>query len=402
MSLGLAFSLTALVASASPPGAVEAVAAALARDIQAARPEPPVALGVSAASPPLGAALTSQLAARLAEAHLAPVVGTSGADTARSLVNLRVWLDGELHAAGELRPARRNFWAGRTAVRPSGAVAVLAASAPADGPARLLAAAGLHGGTLSVDVAPLARLPGRTAAVAVGDLDGDGQPEVAVLLEGEVWILGADGQLRARQPLSALPAAANPAREPFGTLCIHEGRLAVASARSEGGLAFQLDRARLVSAGSLPGPTLGCGAGAPAASFLPGQARLREAAPAASEVLWGAALHGGQRLALLPDGTARWTLSDGRRRVLTDVGAGAALVPWEGEVRLLASSAAADPARDVLRLLRWEGGPTLEVEVPGRILQVAAAAADAGALRLLVATWTSDGGSELRWVRDGR
>jgi hypothetical protein len=280
----------------------------------------------------------------------------------------------------------------------SGAVAVLAASArPMD--RRGSSPPRPHGGTLSVDVAPLARLPGRTAAVAVGDLDGDGQPEVAVLLEGEVWILDADGQLRARQPLSALPAAANPAREPFGTLCIHEGRLAVASARSEGGLAFQLDRARLVSAGSLPGPTLGCGAGAPAASFLPGQARLREAAPAAREILWGAALHGGQRLALLPYGTARdppSTVGDGssptwvpaRRSSLGGRGAPS------GEQRR------ATP-RDVLRLLRWEGGPTLEVEVPGRILQVRGGGGRRGA-PTAGRHLTSDGGSELRWVRDGR
>ena len=152
----------------------------------------------------------------------------------------------------------------------------------------------------------------------------------------------------------------------------------------------------------MPGPTLGCGTGALPAVFLPGQARLRESTPGATEVLWGAGVHDGQRLALMPDGTARWTLPDGRRRVLSDVGAGAALVAWEGEVRLLASSAAADPARDLLRLLRWEGGPTLEVEVPGRVLQISAAPSDGGAARVLVATWTPDGGSELRWVRDGR
>jgi hypothetical protein len=393
--------LAALLTSASPPGAVDAVAASLARDIQAAHPEGPVALVVSAASPALGAALSSQLAARLAEAHLGPVVGGGGTETARTLVTLRVWLDSELHAAGELRPARRNFWAGRTPVRPSGPVAVLAASATADAPARLLAAAGLRGGTLSVDDGPLARLPGHTAALAVGDLDGDGVPEVAALCEGEVWILGPDGQVRARQPLAALAPAPAPAREPFGTLCIAAGRLAVTSARNEGGLLLQLDRGRLVTAGTLPGPTLGCGTGAPAAAFVPGQARFREVTTATSEVLWGAGLQDGHRLALLPDGTARWTLPDGRRRLLPDVGAGAALVPWEGEVRLAASSSAADPARDRLRLLRFEGGPALEVDVPGRILQVAPAPPGTGAARVLVATWTSDGGSELRWVRDG-
>jgi hypothetical protein len=402
VSLALAWSsgLLALLTSAPGPGAVEALASSLARDIEAAHPEAPVALVVSSTSPPLGSAVASQLAARLAEAHLAPVLG-GGAESARTLVTLKVWLDSELHAAGELRPARRNFWAGRTAVRPSGAVAVLTASTAADGPARLLAAAGLRTGTLSVDVSPVARLPGRTAALAVGDLDGDGLPEVAVLSEQELWVLGADGQVRVRQALTALTPAAAPAREPFGTVCIVGGRLAVTSSRSEGGLLLQLDKGRLLTVGTIPGPTLGCGAGAVAGAYLPGQARLRDTSGGADEVLWGAAVESGHRLLLLPDGTARWTTPDGRKRQLTDVGAGAALVAGDGEVWLLASSAAADPARDHLRLLRFDGGPVLEAEVPGRVMQVAAAPGATGAARALLASWTPEGGSELRWVRGG-
>jgi hypothetical protein len=400
VSLALAWSsgLVALLASAPGPGAVETLAASLARDIQAAHAEAPVALVVSSTSPPLGSAVASQLAARLAEAHLAPVVG-SGTESARTLVSLRVWLDSELHAAGELRPARRNFWAGRTAVRPIGPVAVLSASAPADGPARLLAAAGLRGGTLSVDPAPLARLPGRTAALAVGDLDGDGVPEVVVLSEQELWVLGADGQPRARQPLTALAPAAAPAREPFGTVCISAGRIAVTSARSDGGLLLQLDQGRLLTVGTISGPTLGCGSGAVAGAYLPGQARLREASGRADEAFWGAAAEAGHRLLLLPDGTARWTSPDGRKRTLADVGAGAALLPGDGEVWLLASSAAADPARDHLRLLRFEGGPVLEADVPGRVLQAVPVPGGTGGARALVASWTPEGGSELRWVR---
>src|SRR5262249_14821576 len=144
VSAALAWStwVTALLASAASPGAVEALAGSLARDIQAAHPEAPVALVVSATSPALGSAVSSQLAARLAEAHL-PRVVSGGTAPARRLVTLRVWLDSELPAAGGRRRARRTFGAGRPPVGASGPTAVLTASAPADGPTRLLAASGL-------------------------------------------------------------------------------------------------------------------------------------------------------------------------------------------------------------------------------------------------------------------
>src|SRR5262249_58963199 len=110
---------TALLATAASPGAVKALAGSPARDIEAPPPEAPVALVVPATSPALGSAVSSQLAARLAEAHLAPVV-SGGTDTARTLVTLKVWLDSQLHAARQLRPARRDLLAGRPPGRARG------------------------------------------------------------------------------------------------------------------------------------------------------------------------------------------------------------------------------------------------------------------------------------------
>jgi hypothetical protein len=84
-------------------------------------------------------------------------------------------------------------------------------------------------------------------------------------------------------------------------------------------------------------------------------------------------------------------------RLLRDVGAGAALVSWQGEVRVAASSALPSPSEDRLRLV-GAGPEEPSVAVPGRILQVSPGVPGAGQA-LLLGVWTADGGSELRVVR---
>jgi hypothetical protein len=259
---------------------------------------------------------------------------------------------------------------------------------------QLLAAGTAQGTGLVLDPTPLARFPVRTAALTTGDLDGDGRPEVAVLAGGEVSVLDAAGALLARHSLLDLPSAAAPAREPFGTLCISDGRLLVAWARSESPVALRLQGGQLVRGPGAPGPTLGCGDSAEPASFVPGAARLVLTRGSEREPLWGGDARPGHRLLLLPDGTARWFQSGAEVRLLRDVGAGAALVSWQGEVRVAASSAAAAPTEDRLRLL-GAGPEEASVTVPGRILQVSPGAPGA----LLLGVWTPDGGSELRLVR---
>ncbi|RPH71315.1 MAG: hypothetical protein EHM78_07895 [Myxococcaceae bacterium] len=396
--------VAALLAAAPGPSALEALSEQLRAQVVAAHPEPPVAVAVEASSAALAETTAALVATRLGESGLPAVVIGSGEDAAararsagaRSLVRLRLQVAAEVLGAGELRSVWRNFWAGRAAPE-TGPTRVLSAAVPVDRATQLLAAGPGQGAGLVLDPAPLARLPVRTAALATGDLDGDGRPEVAVLAGGEVSVLDGAGSLLARHSLLDLPPAATPAREPFGTLCIGEGRLVVAWARADGSLALRLQGGQLVRGTGGGAPTLGCGASAEPASFAPGAARLVLARGPEREPLWGGDARAGHRLLLLPDGTARWFQPGSEVRVLRDVGAGAALVSWRGEMRVAASSAAAAPAEDRLRLV-GPGPEEPSVAVPGRILQVCGGAPGPGPA-LVLGLWTADGGSELRVVR---
>ena len=262
----------------------------------------------------------------------------------------------------------RNFWAGRTLVY-SGPAAAVSASVPADAAARLLATAGQGAAALVLHARPFARFAERTAAIATGDLDGDGRMEVAVLLPSEVQLLDDAGRLLARYSLGELPPAPAPAREPFGTVCLRDGRLEVASARAAGAVALRREGSALLPTTTPMGPALGCGSDALPAAFLPGAARLRTPSLPSTGPVWGGDVWRGHRLLLFPDGTATWTLPGGQARRVEDVGAGAALVEWSDGMWVAASSAAANPAEDRLRLV-GERAPVDPVGVRGRILQV--------------------------------
>jgi hypothetical protein len=404
-AVALAVALLA-AAPGAPAPAIETLADQLRDALVAARPEAPVAVAVQGPSAALSESVGAVLAARLGEGGLPALVLAGGPDAparargqgARSLLTLQLRVDGELAAAGELRSVWRNFWAGRTPVEPAPA-RLVSATVPADSATMLLAAAGTAGTPLVLDPAPLARFAFRTAALAAGDLDGDGRPELAVLVGEEVVVLDPAGQPVARHGLGDLPPAAAPVREPFGTLCIANGVLAVASARAEQAVTLQLRGAQLVRLASGGGPTLGCGD--EPATFVPGVARLALGRGQEREVVWGGDARTGHRLLLFPDGTARWTAPGGSTRVVGQVGAGAALVSWGGEMRVAASSAAAAPTEDRLRLL-GPGPQEPSLAVPGRILQVLATGDLRGAPALVLGVWTAEGGSELRVVRGAR
>ncbi len=286
-------------------------------------------------------------------------------------------------------------------VAPDGAVRALA-RAP-DAPALLLAAA------------PLAAWPVRTAALATGDMDGDGRPEVAVLTEEAVEVLGRDGRLLARRPFLGLPPAEVPAREAFGTLCICDGLLYAFSGAHAAGQVLALQDGALVPVAVLSRPVVACGPPQLEATPVPGAARLvpfGHGWPALPEgrAAWGLAVRptaaGPAVLVLREDGTAVLRRGSGNWQTAPAVGAGAALVDvsGDGSLRLAASGDGAAVAQDSLRLLRLEDG-TAEgaVEVPGRIVQVAAAALDGpGAEALLLGVWLPDGGAQLRLVRGAR
>jgi len=403
-----ALGLSALLLAATPAPAIEALADQLRDALVAARPEPPVAVAVQGTSAALSESVGTVLAARLSGAGVPAFVLAPGPDAAarargqgaRTLVDLQVRVDGELAAAGELRSVWRNFWAGRTPVE-TGPARVVSAAAPADAATRLLASAGSSGTGLVLDPAPLARFPFRTAALASGDLDGDGRPELAVLVGEEVVVLDPAGQPLARAPLGELLPASAPVREPFGTLCITNGQLLVAWARAESGLVLQLRGNQLVRTGTGIGPTLGCGDSAEPVTFVPSVARLLRVRGQERDVLWGGDARGGNRLLLLPDGTARWLTPGGGARVLGQVGAGAALVSWGGEMRVAASGSSVGRGEDVLRLL-GPGTQEATLAVPGRILQVQPTADLGGSPALVLGIWTAERGSELRVVRGTR
>ena len=406
--MNVALAALAAVLAAGPPGSIDALAGALSGGVAAARPAAPVAVAVSSPAPAVADAVAGVLAARLTASGFPSFVLPAGDDTsararaqgAETLVTVEVRLDAELWANGQLRSLWRNFWAGRAEIRSPPATA-LAASVQADDGARRLWLSSRAEPILVLDREPLARFPDRTAAITTGDLDGDGRTELVVLVGGEVQVLDEGGRLLARRSLRDLPAAPQPAREPFGTLCVRERRIDVAWAGAAAGISLRLERGALLPVGDAsarpPEPTLGCGPDALRARLLPGVARLQIPSTAGVTQVWGGEMRG-TMLLLLPDGTARaGPLGETR---LADVGAGAALserAGLSGGWTVAASTAEANPAED--RLRTWTGREwTQGVAVPGRILQVAETVLE-GKPVLLLGVWTRPWGSELRVVR---
>ncbi|HXX29990.1 MAG TPA: VCBS repeat-containing protein [Myxococcaceae bacterium] len=411
-----------VLAQATSPGALGALAEAVAAQVHTAGAEPPLALAVSAPGrPALERAFATELLGRLTAAGLAPRLlavpdpeRAAREQGARSLLRLRLDLAGTLVASGDVLSTWVNFWAGRAQTRSASPGAAVAAEVSADATVRLLARAG-EGLSLELDPEPLARWPVRTLAVATGSLDPDGQPLVAVLTEEAVEVRGRDGRLLARRSLDALPRADPPSRDPFGTLCICQRRLLAFSAGRAAGEVLELSGGALVPREALARPVLGCLSARLEASLFPGLARFVPSSGPWPSLpgeprAWGGSVRAGAPgpgvLVLLEDGTARWAEGTGGLHALPGVGAGAAAVDLAGDgaVRIAASSSAAAPAVDRLRLLAPDGGAELaSVEVPGRILQVAAWSSARGSEEeLLLGVWRTDGGSELRLARRGR
>jgi hypothetical protein len=418
VSVGL---LALLLSSAPAQGALEQLAAHVAAQASAAGAEAPLAVSVSAPGHPfLQDAFTTLLLSELSTRGLEPQLLPPGGEPealakergSRALLRLRLTLDGTLAASGDVLSTWVNFFSGRRPGRkplPSGVVFFEVAQ---DAAVRALAARP-EAQTLRLEPEALARFSVRTAALAAGDLDGDGRAELAVLTEDAVEVRAADGRLLARRALSGLPLAEPPPREPFGTLCTCEGLLYAFSATRAQGEVLALVEGALVVRAPLMRPVVACGRPPLEAAFLPGVSRLVPVGKgwpelAVSPAAWGLFARtlsmGPSWLLLYEDGTARTLGRPGSWRTLLHVGAGAALVEVDEALAVAASSDAAALAVDRLRLLgAADGVEHGSVEVPGRILQVAAARLETnGAEALVLGVWRPEGGAELRLVRSAR
>ncbi|MCP3140588.1 VCBS repeat-containing protein [Pyxidicoccus xibeiensis] len=449
-ALLLAPLLAALAAGAAPQtpaptptqdaSAVDRLAKSLADEVRAVPAEAPVALHLSGGSAELRRAVATVLAARLSAAGLAPVVvdaptaeaaeAAARAQGARTLVRLTLDVDGgELRARGDVVGTWVNFWSGRTPTRPPKPAAALVRAVEADAAVLALASVGATStpatpGTTARGMrlvgAVMARLEFPLAALAAGDLDGDGRDEVAALTEHDVSVFAADGKLLARRELDALPFSATTTREPFGALAVLPGppRLAAWSTRHAHGEVLALEKARgaLRPLGTLEAAPLGP---AERGAFVPGQTAFApevRLADGRSQVVPApfttASLVPPQLLFVHPEGAASLYPRAGAAPTrLSGLGAGSALgdLDNDGAAELLTTSPQLQPSPDVLRVFAatredptaheplWQGALP-----PGRALYVVTADLDGDKRREVVVGLTKpDGTGELFLLRQG-
>lgn len=429
-------SLLAAAAPALDAGQVPALnqlAAAVLAQAQSGPVEGPVGVFIASDAPALDRAFGTVLIARISEANLAgvpiPASDFSGAEASarklgtRSLLRLQLSVrDGRLSAAGDLISTWVNIWSGRVPTRSPRPAAVLQGSVPLD--AEVLAFLAPKPSSPTSPPSPhfkaerVTTLAGPIAALAVGDIAGDGTTAVLALTENALIAMDLGGRLLGQMPAPEAPSPSPRLREPFGSLVILKQPARVACAWMNVArpvvLVFEAPTGTFRELESLGGgPVAYWNGQLLTAPLLPGHNAFGSTLSARGEILLDTrhSIQGGSTLSVPSDEWMLLAFSDGSAAVyrrslrpgpafqLGDLGAGTTLLSVFGGAvpQVATTSAAYHPSVEELRIwsLDQKALATTVALGPGKAWYLARVPRQSEMDQMLVGVLRPDGTTEL-------